>query len=194
MNLTLEKDEIVFPQSKVERMKELAQKLSRKIGESLCNPGIRAISSCISRNLKSESCSLETVSVTTSVSNKALHNFEKFSKSTSENSVHDSSSNKKLMRAKLDSSKLSNSNDICLGKMQVTQKIKMKSKCKRQKQKKSKTIEGEKVPFLVRQCEAKVSTTQSEDDEVTSEQDDYVLKKLFKKSGKEFPLHTHCQF
>ena len=61
-------------------------------------------------------------------------------------------------------------------------KHKHRSEKHSRKKKKGVLFEGERVPYLVKQTEAQVS--QSQEGETAAEQDDYVLRKLFKKSGK----------
>ncbi|XP_049854885.1 DNA excision repair protein ERCC-6-like [Schistocerca gregaria] len=222
---------VPLSQSKLNYMKELAQKLSKKIGSSAgTNFGGTPTSPSASKEQSEKESQIKEASDTKNTSQRLQNNQKENDNSTfsslgekdqdevfiSKQVEMEKTKFEKGHSSKMEDSCMQNQGDnintskeegtdrkivINVDAEHSSSKIKEKAmKHKREesqkkhkhkhkhKKKHSDVFEGERVPHLVGQGETKPSTPSDEED-THAQQDDYVLKQLFKKSGLQTALH-----
>ncbi|XP_046989241.1 DNA excision repair protein ERCC-6-like isoform X2 [Schistocerca americana] len=222
---------VPLSQSKLNYMKELAQKLSKKIGSSAgTNFGGTPTSPGASKEQSEKESQIKEASDTKNTS-RLLQNNQKENDNSTFSSLGEKDQDEvfiskqvELEKTKFEKGHSSKMEDSCMQNLgdninalkeegidrkivinvdaeHSFSKIKEKAmKHKREdsqkkhkhkhkhKKKHSDVFEGERVPHLVGQGETKPSTPSDEED-THAQQDDYVLKQLFKKSGLQTALH-----
>lgn len=188
------KDNVCFSDEKINRMKKLAQMLSKRVVKNI----LQVVETKTSEDLLGDRAKTTVDDTSTTevmdlcTQNNIGTNINPLAEQNESNFIIKSdvsdSPNKSIAHSH-------NRNNSCLDNLISTDKHKSKHKDKKKRKPKDAMFEGETVPHLVK---AGVSASKSEQDitnkEKHSTQDDYVLQKLFARSGKKLIFSVHINY